>query len=173
MKRLFSTYSIIVLFFLIALIPFSAQAQNINDALRLSMLGLGSNARALGMGNSFISLSDDASASFFNPAGFGLLKRLEFSGGLSYNRFGNETQFFGETSDYSSSKTRLDRISFAFPFPTVRGSLVFGLSYHNTKDLTSTVDFSGFNNSNNSLIQDLNVDGTIPYDLFLTDEDYN
>jgi long-subunit fatty acid transport protein len=148
-------------------------AQNINDALRLTTPGLGANARALGMGNSYISLSDDASASFFNPAGFGLLKRIELSGGLSYDNAGNSATFFNESTDYSNSKTRLDRISFAFPFPTTRGSLVFGLSYHNTKDLTGALKFNGYNRGNNSLIQDLNIDGKIPFDLYLTDDAYN
>ncbi|MCK7528229.1 MAG: hypothetical protein MZV64_66985 [Ignavibacteriales bacterium] len=54
------------------------QAQNYNDAIRLSFPGLGSNARALGMGNAFNALSDDASASYFNPAGFALLKKLKY-----------------------------------------------------------------------------------------------
>ena len=63
----------------------SSFAQNYNDALRLGLPGLGSNARALGMGNSFISISDDASAAFFNPAGFGLMKKMEFSGGLDFH----------------------------------------------------------------------------------------
>lgn len=148
-------------------------AQNINDALRLATPGLGANARALGMGNSYISLSDDASAAFFNPAGFGLLKRIEFSGGLSYQGAGNTTTFFNQSTDYDNSTTRLDRISFAFPFPTTRGSLVFGISYHNTKDLTGAMKFDGYNAGNTSLIQDLNIDSNIPFDLFLTDQDFN
>jgi hypothetical protein len=53
-------------------------AQDYNDALRLTMPGLGSNARALGMGNAYNSLSDDASAAFFNPAGLGFLNVLNF-----------------------------------------------------------------------------------------------
>jgi long-subunit fatty acid transport protein len=158
---------------LILLISGLASAQNINDALRLATPGLGANARALGMGNSYISLSDDASAAFFNPAGFGLLKRIEFSGGLSYQGAGNTTTFFNQSTDYDNSTTRLDRISFAFPFPTTRGSLVFGLSYHNTKDFTGAMKFDGFNAGNSSLIQNLNIDSNIPFDLFLTDEDYN
>jgi len=149
------------------------KAQNINDALRVAIPGLGSNARALGMGNSYIGLSDDGSASFFNPAGLGLLKRLEFSGGLSHLNYNNDVEFFDESTSYSNSNTALNRVTFAFPFPTLRGSLVFGLSYHTTKDLTSAVKFDGFNNGSTSMIQDLNVDTYIPYDLFLTDSAFN
>ena len=152
--------------------------QGVPDALRLGESGLGANARALGMGNAYIGLSDDASAAYYNPAGLGLLKRLEFSGGIDYSTYNNNTTFFNNTSDYSNSTTRLDRLSFAFPFPTVRGSLVFGISYHNTKDFTGALKFNGFNSGNNSLIQVLNEatyydnNGNpynIPYDLGLND----
>jgi long-subunit fatty acid transport protein len=171
MKSLLSLSSKLML--LIILLAFSsAESQNINDALRLGLPGLGSNARALGMGNSYIGLSDDASAAFFNPAGFGLLKRMEFSGGLQYTNFDNNTSFLNQATDYSNSSTTLDRISFAFPFPTMRGSLVFGLSYHTTKDFTGTVKFDGFNNTNTSMIQNL-LDTDIPFDLYLTDDNNN
>lgn len=147
-------------------------AQNYNDAIRLGFPGLGSNARALGMGNAFNALSDDASASFFNPAGFGLLKKMEFSGGLSFTNYDNTTTFFGNQTQDNTTNTSLNRISFALPFPTYQGSLVFGLSYHNSKDLSSIVKFDGFNRGTNSKIQSL-LGTEIPYDLFLTDENFN
>jgi hypothetical protein len=78
---MFSNYRKILslLIFSLALISSYSFAQNANDALRLSEIGLGSNARALGMGNAYYALSDDFSASSFNPAGFALLKRMEFN----------------------------------------------------------------------------------------------
>ena len=157
-----------------ALILFSTyiSAQNYNDAIRLGFPGLGSNARALGMGNAFNALSDDASAAFFNPAGFGLLKKMEFSGGLSFTNYDNTTTFFGNQTQDNTTNTSLNRISFALPFPTYQGSLVFGLSYHNSKDLSSIVKFDGFNSGTNSKIQSL-LDTDVPYDLFLTDENFN
>lgn len=164
---------IIIALGLILITSINTKAQNINDALRVTIPGLGSSARALGMGNSYIGLSDDGAASFFNPAGFGLLKRLEFTGGLTHLSYNNDAGFFNNTTEYSNSNTRLNRLSFAFPFPTLRGSLVFALSYHNTKDLTGALKFDGFNNGNTSMIQDLNVDTFIPYDLFLTDSSFN
>jgi hypothetical protein len=103
--------------FLVVFVTISSSlfAQDYNDALRLTIPGLGSNARALGMGNAYHSLSDDASAAFFNPAGLGLLKRLEFSGGIDYYRFNNNTGFLGTQTDYSNTSTQLNRLSFAFP----------------------------------------------------------
>jgi long-subunit fatty acid transport protein len=154
------------------LLPDYSFTQNINDALRVSIPGLGSSARALGMGNSYVALSDDASAFFFNPAGLGLLKRMEFSGGLDYINFNNDATFFNIKNDYSNSTTKLNNISFAFPFPTQRGSLVFGLGYQSTHDFTGALKFNAFNSGNNSKIQDLLVTD-VPYDLYLTDEQNN
>jgi len=164
---------ILVLFSAVIFISITTtNAQNYNDALRLGFPGLGSNARALGMGNAFNALSDDASASYFNPAGFALLKKMELSGGLSFTNFNNNTTFFGNQTEDNTTNTSLNRISFALPFPTYQGSLVFGLSYHNSKDLSGIVKFDGFNSGNNSKIQSL-LDTNVPYDLFLTDENYN
>ncbi len=167
LKHVLKIFSAILLIFIT-----TTNAQNYNDAIRLGFPGLGSNARALGMGNAFNALSDDASASYFNPAGFGLIKKMELSGGLSFTNFENTTTFFGKETNDNSTNTSLNRISFALPFPTYQGSLVFGLSYHNSKDLTSIVKFDGFNSGNNSKIQSL-LDTNIPYDLFLTDNNYN
>jgi long-subunit fatty acid transport protein len=147
--------------------------QNTNDALRLAYSGLGSNARALGMGNSFIALSDDASAAFFNPAGFGLIKKIELSGGLSYLSYNNIAEFFKENTKYSNSNTNLNRLSFAFPFPTTRGSLVFGLTYHNTSDLTGALKFEGVNNRDSWINYFSLQNNNVPFDLFLSYPLYN
>jgi hypothetical protein len=129
------------------------------------MPGLGSNARALGMGNSYLSLSDDGSASFFNPAGLGLVKKIEFLGGIDITSYNNSTKFFNQTTNSNSSQTKLDNISLTLPLPTIRGSLVFGLSYNTTKDFVGSLEFNGFNNGSNSKIQSL-LDTDIPYDLY-------
>ncbi len=177
MKSFYWNFSKLVIF--ITLISFTnSKAQNETDALRLALPGLGVSARALGMGNSYIGLSDDASAAYFNPAGLGLLKRIEFSGGLNYDKYNNNTTFFNQSSIGSNSTTRFNRISLALPFPTYQGSLVFGVSYYTTKDLTGALKFNGFNAANNSMIQNLlgsnsAQDYNIPYDLFLTDSAYN
>lgn len=172
---MFSNYRKILglLIFSLALISSYSFAQNSNDALRLSEIGLGSNARALGMGNAYYALSDDFSASSFNPAGFALLKRMEFAGGLNYSKLNNSATFFGNKTDYSNSDTKLDQISFAFPFPTMRGSLVFAVGYNRDRDFNGALKFNGFNNSNTSMIQALNGKDDLPYYLFLTDANGN
>ena len=145
------------------------EAQTIGDALRLSESGLGVGARALGMGNAYSAISDDGSAMYFNPAGLGLMKRLEVAGGLDYFNFKNDATLFNNKTNYSSSATNFNQISFVFPFPTLRGSLVFGMAYNKTKDLTSALKFDGFNIGSHSMIQDLATRNSVPFDLYLTD----
>lgn len=159
---------LIITILILTFVQSEVYPQNANDALRLAYSGLGSNARALGMGNSYIGLSDDASAAFFNPAGFGLIKKIELSGGLSYLSFKNDAEFFNQSTKYSNSNTNLNRLSFAFPFPTTRGSLVFGLTYHNTSDLTGALKFNGINNRNSWINYFSLKNNNIPYDLFLS-----
>jgi len=162
----------------------NAFAQDITDALRLGLPYTSSDARALGMGDSYIGLSDGTGAAEFNPAGFGLLKKLEVSAGINYLSYNNNTNFLNQFSNYSNSATRLSNFSLAFPYPTTQGSLVFGLSYHSTQDYTAAMKFNGFNSGNNSLIQDLNTPlyisydsngnpTNIPFQLFLTGTNYS
>ncbi len=149
-------------------------AQNFNDALRLSMPGLGPSARSLGMGNAFNSVSDDFSATIFNPAGLGLIKTLEFSGGMSYTSLNNTADFFNNSIKSDNSNTGLRQAGFVFPFPVVRGSMVFAIGYNQTKDFNRSVKFNGFNAGNNSYIQDLtSVNDDIAYKLGLSYPLYN
>lgn len=158
-----------LLFFLFSV---SAAAQNVNDVIRLVEPGTGSSVRALGMGNAFTGLADDGTAVLFNPAGLALVKRMEFTGALEYRNFSNTSTFLGSTDDYSNSSTALSNIGFVFPLPTIRGSLSFGFTYNTTKNFNSAVQFDAFNAGNTSMIQSL-LGTEVPYDLYLTDDDYN
>jgi long-subunit fatty acid transport protein len=130
-------------------------AQDFNDALRLSEPGFLSSPRALGMGNAYTALSNDFSASLFNPAGFAFVKRTEFSGSVDYNSFANSTTFFNRQTDYSNNTTDLNQAGFVLPFPTTQGSFALAIGYNQIKKFDHAVKFSGYNPNNNSMIQDL------------------
>lgn len=155
---------VIVLFLLLQNFGF---AQNVSDALKFGNPGLGNNARALGMGNAYLGLSDDGSAAFFNPAGLGFLKKIELSGGLEFNNANNNVNFMNVSTSSSLSSGRLNRISLALPFPTVQGSLVFAIGYNSIKDFSGIMKFDGFNGGNTSWIQSF-TGNNLPYDLVLT-----
>ncbi len=150
-----------------------SSAQNIGDALRLASPSYSTNARSLGMGNSYLSVSDDATAMFFNPAGLGFVKRMELTAAMDYYKYSNTTTFFGEKSDYSNSKTGVSQFAFVFPFPTYQGSFAVGLSYHQIKNFTGAMQFDGFNTESTMTSDLANSDyqasRDIPYYLELSD----
>ena len=147
-------------------------AQNYNDAVRVGFPGLGPDARALGMGNSFIAISDNAAGGYFNPAGIGLIKKSMLSAGFDFSHFTNDVTFMNSETNSTSNSTKFNQASVIFPFPTKRGSMVFGISYFQHKDLSDMITFNGFNSGPTSKIQSL-LDTDVPYDLFLTDENNN
>ncbi|MGB5528788.1 MAG: hypothetical protein WBQ32_02370, partial [Ignavibacteriaceae bacterium] len=136
----------------------SGFSQNYNDALLLSEPGLYTGARALAMGNSFTSLSNDISGLLSNPAGIGLVKKVELSGGMNFNSFSNNTTFFGETTNASKSSVNLNQFGLLYPLPVIQGSWVFAFGYNRVKDFNRTMEFDGFNRGNNSMIQSLTGD---------------
>jgi hypothetical protein len=108
----------------------------------------GFGARALGMGGAYIALSDDLTASSWNPAGLGQLAYMTGSAGLAHSStesdqtigLASEATFFGLTEQQlfndplkvsaSDSETHLDYLGFAMPFRV--GSdwrLALGVSY--------------------------------------------
>ena len=144
-------------------------AQNSNDALRLTIPGIISNARALGMGNSYATLGNDYAAMTFNPAGLGLAKKSEITGSLYYRYFENTATFFGNTNYHKNSYTGFNQFGVLLQTPTTKGSLVFALGYQKDKDFTSTISFDGFNPNNNSMIQDLtSYNDDVPFLLGLS-----
>lgn len=156
----------------ISLICLSATVlgQNFNDALRLSDPGLGANARALGMGNAYNAISDDYSAVYYNPAGLGLIKRMEFSGSITYDNFGNNVTFFNNETKDSKSSFSFTQFGFVFPLPTVRGSMVLGVGYSRSKTFNSVMAFDGFNTTNTSKIQHLvGFNDPLPWELYLSE----
>ena len=162
MKIIFTTIAFILCFNL-------GFSQNYNDALLLSQPGLYSDARALGMGNSFSSLSNDFSGVLFNPAGIGLMKKGEISGGMSLNAFNNNTTFYGTTTSVDQTSVDFSQFGVVYPVPTFRGSLVFAIGYNQVKDFNGIMKFDGYNSGNTSMIQ--NITGDYNYDeIPLTNE---
>lgn len=150
-----------------------SQAQGIDDALNLFSGSYLSNARTLGMGNAFLSVSDDANAMYFNPAGLGLVKQLEFTGGIDYERISNSTTFFNETNSYNNSKSGLNQFAFVLPFPTYKGSFSVGFSYNRSQNYIHAMQFSGFNPGTSRIKYLADKNNYIPVDLYLADTNYS
>ncbi len=166
---------------LIVLLIFSSSlfAQNENDAVRLSVPGIITDARSLGLGNSNMTRSGEYSAMLFNPAGLALSTKSQLSGSFYYRYFQNQSTFFGSPEAYENSSTELNQLGYLYKTPTTRGSLVYGFGYQKDKDFTSSLSFNGFNPNNNSMIQNLtDKNDDVPYllglsyPLFTNDDEY-
>jgi hypothetical protein len=81
-------------------------------------------ARWAGMGGACIALVDDGSAAYWNPAGLGRIRRIEFQGTFDNSSNKIDTEWFGGSDEASISTTRLQNVAVSYPFPTYRGSLV-------------------------------------------------
>jgi long-subunit fatty acid transport protein len=92
-------------------------------------------ARAAGMGFVSVAVADDGTAILANPAALTRLNRVELAGG--FKRSSTSIEGVMGADGYSSdlSSTDFTSLRFAYPFPTFRGSLVFGLSYERIYDL--------------------------------------
>lgn len=132
----------------------AARAQTSVDAARLATQDRGVGSRALGMGNAFIGVSDDFTATYWNPAGLAQMRRIEITGGITNFHYKNSASFMDATTDDSKSATKLDNIGFAFPFPTRQGSFVVAFGYNRASDYTTALSFNGFN-PNSSIIPSL------------------
>ena len=105
---------------------------------------LGTGARAMGMGGAYTALSDDFFGLFWNPAGLARMTVGEATAGFSFQRFRNETSFYGAAAEYRSSSTRLNAMGIAYPYPVHRGSLVFAGGYGRTGSFDSGLRIEGY-----------------------------
>jgi hypothetical protein len=117
------------------------------DAVRFAGKDPALGARALGMGSSFMAVSDDFSALYANPAGLGLLRQDELLLGFgSYSNF-NTASYLGTRSESDPATTGLDVLGLALPFPTVQGSFVMAFGYSRSTEFESGQLVGAFNPS--------------------------
>lgn len=81
-------------------------------------------ARWAGIGGACVAVVDDGSAAYWNPAGLGRIRRIEFLGTLNNLSTDIESEWSGMATKSSISATRLGNLAVSYPFPTYRGSLV-------------------------------------------------
>ena len=158
---------------LIILVTTNAHTQFIEDALRLDYGGLGVGSRSLAMGTAYLAISDDFTATYWNPAGLAQISNFEISGGLSNISVNNDASYIGELRNYSTSNTNLDNLGLVIPVPTVRGSMTLALGYNRVRDFSSALAFDAFNSSNSIIptLFDPDPEYDMAFQLWLNDED--
>jgi long-subunit fatty acid transport protein len=130
--------SVFVITAVAGILPSCASAQSLDsvalfqETLQSDFFGV--DARAIGMGNTGLATSHDASAIIYNPANLARVRRIEFRGGLSHLRTSNDTRMASGSQEYEDgrdlTKTRINALSLTMPVPAYRGSLVFAFGLH-------------------------------------------
>lgn len=165
--------------FAVLLLAGTATAQFPEDALRLSMPGIGVGTRALGMGTAYAGVASDYSAIYWNPAGLAQLKYGEFMGAFTFPSIKDDALFFGNTMSTTASGAHLGALGFAAPFPVKRGSFVVALGFHRDNSFANGLEYEGFNPSY-SYIQNsapdrqpygIDLSDNLAYQLYLADLD--
>lgn len=153
-----------------------SNAQFPEDALRFATPGMGVGTRAMGMGNAYTGVASDYSALFWNPAGLAQMEHSEFSFGLSYLNYKNQSSYLGTSQSYNNNSTTLNALGLVFPAQVRRGSLVFAFGYNRQTDFTTGVSFNAFN-PNSSIVQTYARNGAavngnpsgVAWELYLAD----
>lgn len=124
----------------IVFLPGASDAQMI-AGLTLEKLGIlttpGTGARPYAMGGAYTSVSDDAFALLYNPAGLAQVKRKEFTVGLHHSRNEIINNYLGTSAEQMCTSTSFGHAAVVYPYPAYRGSLVigFGVFRAGTSDL--------------------------------------
>lgn len=129
MRKIKILYSAILLLLCPTLVM-GGYFNELDEAVAGNFFGVG--ARQMAMGGAGI-MSMDGSALYYNPANLARIPRIEFNLGLSYQKYkgGSNSQSVGLPQQYGANNTktntRLNSLILSIPYPTYRGSLVFGL----------------------------------------------
>jgi len=149
---------------------------NIGDALRLSISGQIYDARSLSMGNAHSVLNDTYSAALLNPATLGLARRLTVNTSIGFNLYNNDATFLNETFPGKKTETALTQAGIVIPLAsdTSTNNFVISIGYNRSTDFSRILEFSGFNSTSTSLIQDLtSLNSYIPRQLLLSYSQYD
>ena len=129
-----------------------ACAPTAHAQIGLSLNRAGSGARAAGMGDAFIAVSDDGTAASWNPAGLAQLRQPEFSLVYVVSEHGLELSGVRSldesvayaTPDYGYTNSSIDFASAAVPFSVAGKPATVQLGWHRlyqlSADLTGNID---------------------------------
>jgi len=129
---------------LLLTLAFAAEA----GAQGVSLSRAGSGARAAGMGDAFVAVSDDGTAASWNPAGLAQLRQPEFSFvyafsdqglGLSGLRSPDDQALYAYRFPISGKSSSVDFASAALPFSIVRRPVTLQVSWRRLYRLNNVV----------------------------------
>ncbi|MFQ6618456.1 MAG: OmpP1/FadL family transporter [Fidelibacterota bacterium] len=103
-------------------------------------------ARALGFGGSYVSVGDDYSGTFYNPASLTRVKRMEIFNTLSIYDFSNNTVFHNTVKNNDPLRSmEINSFGFLIPFSSKGKNLVLAAGINRSYNANSSASFSGIN----------------------------
>jgi hypothetical protein len=144
-----------IAFATILLSAFSANSQEIPDALRYAQTNIQGTARFSAMSGAFGALGGDFSAMGINPAGSVIFSNNQAGGTLSTSNSTANSEFFGTNKKTKDTSFNLNQAGGVFVFEDNSGKsdwkkFSIGLNYENTNNFDSSYRASG-TNPNNSI----------------------
>ena len=133
--------------------PTVTQGQALTDVIRYSDRLPAGGGGVMGRAGAGLSSGIAApDALFGNPAGLGWLSSSALSGDFAVNRTQSDTRFgtpdATTSADRAVSDYRVGSLGGVYSFPTTRGSLVLGISFHQSNTYDRGFDVAGANETN-------------------------
>ncbi len=138
--------------FLVALSTVEAQAQTVEDGLRLSQRNGLYTARMGALGISYNGVADDFAALYVNPAGLTLLPTNEATMGLQFNTSKTTTDYLATTTPWTTNNVILSHLGVVIPIRSRAGNFSIAFGYSRDNDFNETDTIVGFNTTS-SLVQ--------------------
>jgi len=133
-----------------------SNAQDLSDALRpfIGVSGLG--ARALALGGAYTAVSNDYTATFWNPAGLTQINKSSVYSSMGHLMHDADISYEGKPASLiEGSYTNLNALGAAIKVPTYRGSLVWAFGWNTLYSFeNSFTAHSGESDLNVDLIED-------------------
>jgi len=108
---------------------------------------MGVGIKALSMGGAYVAVADNNSATYWNPAGLGQLRRMEMNVDFTHNKAASASTFLDNKTQSNHTYTRLNSVGFSYPIPTYQGSLVLSAAYNKVRDFDDNIEIKGFNSA--------------------------
>lgn len=126
------------------------------ELLRYSMNDINGTARSIGVGGAFSTVGADLSNAFSNPAGLGLYRGTEISGGLGFLINNSTTDFLGTQSSSSRLRAYAPNIGAVLAVPIKRKGMPTNffqasVAYQRLADFNTDRVFKGVNNNNSQI----------------------
>ncbi len=142
----------------------SANAQNRYDVLRYVSTQPGIDAVTTMYGGASTALPTGLGAASDNPAIMGMMKNSSMNIGFNNRRI-QEQAFFQSSDDFlSQGTTSLSDVGFVYNVPTLRGSMVFGVTYNKSTDFLRGYQVYGYNDES-TVTDGFSIPSSQYYDL--------